>query len=83
MVSDHNEIKLDDIGNLKASKNPAGITENMMKHFILLQTEVNLLATLPVFDLIGDQLKIDNMTIWYDDRGSVNKVLDIMRKRTG
>lgn len=62
-VSNHNGIKLDDIGNRKIRMNFGGITKIMMKHFILVQNEVNPLATLPVFDLIGDQLKIGDMRI--------------------
>ena len=55
----------------------------MMKHFILVQNEVNPLATLPVFDLIGDQLKIGDMTIRYDDRGFVIRALDYNAEKTG
>jgi len=57
LISNHNGIKLDDIRNRKISVNFGGITKIMMKHFILVQNEVSPLATLPVFFLIGDQLK--------------------------
>ena len=82
-VSNHNGIKLDDIGNRKIRMNFGGITKIMMKHFILVQNEVNPLATLPVFDLIGDQLKIGDMTIRYDDRGFVIRASDYNAEKTG
>ena len=82
-VSNHNGIKLDDIGNRMIRMNFGGITKIMMKHFILVHNEVNPLATLPVFDLIGDQLKIGDMTIRYDDRGFVIRALDYNAEKTG
>lgn len=82
-VSNHNGIKLDDIGDPKIGVNFDRITKIMMKHFILVQNEVNPLATLPVFNLIGAQLKIGDMTIRYDDRGFVIRALDYNAEKTG
>ena len=82
-VSNHNGIKLDDIGNRKIRMNFGGITKIMMKHFILVQNEVNPLAMFTVFDRISDRIEFGDINIRYDDRGFVNKVLDYDAENSG
>ena len=72
---DQNEIKLDDIGNLKFSVILGGINEDMMKD-INFQTEANTLAMFTIFEGISDRIEFGDINIRYDDRGFVNKVLD-------
>ena len=80
---DQNEIKLDDIGNLKFSVNLGGINEDMMKDINFIQTEANTLAMFTVFDRISDRIKFGDINIRYDDRGFVNKVLDYNAEKNG
>lgn len=80
---DQNEIKLDDIGNLKFSVILGGINEDMMKDINFIQTEANTLAMFTLFDRISDQIKFGDINIRYDDRGFVNKVLDYNAENSG
>lgn len=79
---DQNEIKLDDIENLKFSVILGGINEDMVKD-INFQTEANTLAMFTVFDRISDRIKFGDINIRYDDRGFVNKVLDYNAENSG
>ena len=80
---DQNEIKLDDIGNLKFSVILGGINEDMVKDINFIQTEANTLAMFTVFDGISDRIKFGDINIRYDDRGFVNKVLDYNAENSG
>ena len=80
---DQNEIKLDDIGNLKFSVILGGINEDMVKDINFIQTEANTLAMFTIFDRISDQIKFGDINIRYDDRGFVNKVLDYNAENSG
>lgn len=80
---DQNEIKLDDIGNLKFSVILGGINEDMVKDINFIQTEANTLAMFTVFDRISDRLEFGDINIRYDDRGFVNKVLDYNAENSG